>query len=241
MRKTCHLCLSSHDEVMYRCEADLIIGFNCLAIAVLETESRLLAEGFLSTHNHSLVQTDNEKELAFRSRYAYSRYFNTKYRRRGRLGEKEFFILDIEGLHHTLAALNYVNRQGLHHGLATTPFEYMHCSANAFFRKELGKDFEPKLMADSKRNRYLPSNAHLPSKYRMDDSGLLLREDIIDTVYVQQLYISPRSFLLQMNKVTDPRDLEEQRKENDTPPVTMDVLEAGVTRPPARWRHRTPC
>ena len=141
MRKMCHLCLSSHDEVMYRSEADLIIGFNCLAIAVLETESRLLAEGFLSTHNHSLVQTDNEKELAFRSRYAYSRYFNTKYKRRGRLGEKEFFILDIEGLHHTLAALNYVNRQGLHHGLATTPFEYLHCSANAFFRKELGTAF----------------------------------------------------------------------------------------------------
>ena len=228
MRKTCHLCLSSHDEVMYRSEADLIIGFNCLAIAVLETESRLLAEGFLSTHNHSLVQTDNEKELAFRSRYAYSRYFNTKYKRRGRLGEKEFFILDIEGLHHTLAALNYVNRQGLHHGLATTPFEYMHCSANAFFRKELGKDFEPKLMADSKRNRYLPSNVYLPSKYRMDESCLLLREDIIDIAYVKQLYISPRSFLLQMNKVTDPRDLEEQRKENDTPPVTMDAIETGV-------------
>ena len=45
MRKTCHLCLSSHDEVMYRSEADLIIGFNCLAIAVLETESRIPSVG----------------------------------------------------------------------------------------------------------------------------------------------------------------------------------------------------
>ena len=213
---------------MYRSEADLIMGFNCLAIAVLETESRLLAEGFLSTHNHSLAQTDNEKELGYRSRYAYSRYFNTKYKRRGRLGEKDIFILKIEGLHHTLAALDYVNRQGLHHGLGTTPFDYAHCSANAIFRKELGKTSGSKLIADSKRSRYLPSNVTLPLNYRMDESGLLLREDTIDTAYVQQLYVSPRSFLLHMNKIADIRDMEEQKKENDSPPVTMETIESGV-------------
>lgn len=228
MRKTCHLCLSSHDEVMYRSEADLIFGFNCLAVAVLETESRLLAEGFLSTHNHSLVQTDHEKEVGFRSRNAYSRFFNTKYKRKGRLGEKQYFLLEVEGLHHTLAALNYVNRQGLHHGLGTTAFDYAHCSANAFFRKELGKDFTPELMPDSRRNRYLPANVHIPASYRMDASGLLLREDIIDTAYVRELYVSPKSFLLQMNKNSDGRDMEDQRKENETPPVTMEVIESGV-------------
>lgn len=213
---------------MYRSEADLNMGFNCLAIAVLETESRLLAEGFLSTHNHSLVQTDNEKELGFRSRYAYSRYFNSKYKRRGRLGEKDFFILEITGLHHMMAALDYVNRQGLHHGLGTTPFDYTHCSANSFFRKELGKDVEPRLIADSKRNRYLPSNIRLPAGYRMSESGLLLREDIIDVAYVRQLYISPRSFLLHMNRISDSRDEEEQKKENATPPVTLSSIESGV-------------
>ena len=86
-----------------------------------------------------MAQTDNAKELMYRNRNAYSRYFNTKYRRKGRLGEKHFFLLEIEGLHHTIAALNYVNRQGLHHGLAATPFDYPHCSANAFFQKQLGK------------------------------------------------------------------------------------------------------
>ena len=64
---------------MYRSEADLNMGFNCLALAALETESRLMAEGFMTTHNHSLAQTDNFKELMYRSRYAYARYFNTKY------------------------------------------------------------------------------------------------------------------------------------------------------------------
>lgn len=228
MRKTCHLCLSSHDEVMYRSDADLRMGFNCLAIAVLETESRLLAEGFLTTHNHSLVQTDAEKELGFRSRYAYSRYFNSKYKRRGRLGEKDYFILEVQGLHHTLAALNYVNRQGLHHGLGTTAFDYAHCSVNAIFRKELGKSFEPRLIADSRRNRYLPANVRLPARYRMDESGLLLREDIIDMAYVKELYISPRSFLWHISKVSDGKDVEEQKRENDTPPITMESIESDV-------------
>ena len=172
MRKTVHLCLSSHDEVMYRSEADLIMGFNCLALAVLETESRLLAEGFMTTHHHYLVQTDHYKELMFRSRYAYARYFNAKYSRKGQLGERQYFSQEIEGLFHTTAALNYVIRQGLHHGLTSTPFEYPHCSANAFFRKELGRHGETQLLRDSTRYQYLPKNKSLPAdRYRMSAIG----------------------------------------------------------------------
>ena len=100
------------------------MGFNCLALAVLETESRLLAEGFIPTHTHKLVQTDDYKELMRRERYSYSRYFNAKYSRKGRIGEKEYFRLETEGLFHTQTALSYVIRQGLHHGLANTPFAY---------------------------------------------------------------------------------------------------------------------
>ena len=172
MRKTVHLCLSSHDEVMYRSEADLIMGFNCLALAVLETESRLLAEGFMTTHHHYLAQTDHFKELMYRSRYAYARYFNAKYSRNGQLGERQYFSQEIEGLFHTTAALNYVIRQGLHHGLTSTPFEYPHCSANAFFRKELGRHGETQLLRDSTRYQYLPKNKSLPAdRYRMSAIG----------------------------------------------------------------------
>ena len=230
MRKTVHLCLSSHDEVMYRSEADLIMGFNCLALAVLETESRLLAEGFMTTHHHNLVQTDHYKEVMYRSRYAYARYFNAKYGRKGQLGEKQYFSLEVEGLFHTTAALNYVIRQGLHHGLTSTPFEYPHCSANAFFRKELGRCGETPLLRDSNRYHYLPKNKSLPAdRYRMSANGLLLREDIIDTAYVEEIYISPRNYLFQMNKVSNERDLDEQRKENGAPPITVDLIESGVS------------
>lgn len=59
MRKTVHLCLSSHDEVLFRNETDLAVGFNCFAVAALTTESRALAEGRMSTHHHSMAQSDN--------------------------------------------------------------------------------------------------------------------------------------------------------------------------------------
>lgn len=228
MRKTVHLCLSSHDEVMFRSEADLNMGFNCLALAILETESRLLAEGFMTTHYHCLLQTDNPASVMYKSRIAYSRYFNNKYGRKGRLGEKHYFSLEIDGAYHTLAALDYVIRQGLHHGLAATPFGYPHCSANSFFRNDLGKDFAQSILPEKLRHRYLPSNVRIPSQYRMSEAGLLLREDIVDTSFVEQCYFTPRNFLFHINKLSGDHDTDDQLRENNTPPVTMESIEAGI-------------
>ena len=230
MRKTYHLCLSSHNEVMFRSEADLCRGFNALALAILETDSRLLAEGFLTTHFHELVQTDCPEEVMRRTRYSYARFFNAKYKRRGSLGERRPFSLEVEGFHHTLAALNYVNRQGLHHGLSQTPFGYRHCSAGVFFRKELGHRQPVALMPDDQRYKYLPKGTDIPAEYRMDTDGLLLREDIIDTAQVETFYVSPRNFLFQMNKIGDEVSVREQRQEeSSTPIITMAVMEPGYS------------
>ena len=63
----------------------------------------------------------------------------------------------------------------------------------------------------------------------MDSSGLLLPEDILDTAYVEELYISPRNYMYQMNRTTeDERDFLDQQKENGTEPVTLERIEAGV-------------
>ena len=168
MRKTYHICIASHDEVLYRSEADMIRGFNCLAETVLFTESRLLAEGFMSTHRHIIVQTDDPVDFVQRDRYAYSRYFNARYGRSGRLGERQAFITEIEGLVRLLTALNYVNRQGLHHGLVATPFAYPHCSVNSFFQKDFGKSSpdKDKLLPSKFRHRYLTRNVSVPDEAR---------------------------------------------------------------------------
>ena len=229
MRKTFHISLSSPDEVLFLCEADLIRGFNGLALASLETDSRLLADGFPTTHFHSLLQSDNPAEVMARSRYAYSRYFNAKYKRRGRLAEKRCFILEVDGFYHTLAALNYVNRQGLHHGISPTPFGYRHCSANAFFTKMLGRTVPDTLMPDSQRYKYIPKGVHLPVNYRLDATGLLLREDILDVSQVEAIYVTPRNFLYQMNKIGDELSLKNQKDEpSSSPLITLELIEQGT-------------
>lgn len=60
----------------------------------------------------------------------------------------------------------------------------------------------------------------------MDKNGLLLREDIIDTSYVEELYISPRSFLLHMNRYSDEKWIMEQQEDgNQVPPITLETVE----------------
>ncbi|MBO4476264.1 MAG: hypothetical protein J5737_06055 [Bacteroidales bacterium] len=228
MKETYHLCHSSHSEVMFRNETDLIIGFNYLACSALDTDSIILADGIMTTHHHEAARTDNPIELARRIRYSYTRYFNSKYHRRGSLGEDTPFIIKVEGLYHMQAMLNYVIRQGLHHGLGATAFDYPHCSANALFRKELGKMTLPPMMENRKRHKYLPYNTKVPTMYRMASNGLLLREDVEDTAYVENVYVSPRNFLFQMNRISDGKDIQDQQKENSLPAVTLDVIERGV-------------
>lgn len=231
MRKAYHICLSSHAEVLFRDDADFAVGFNYLAEAVCFTDSRLLSDGLMSSHWHIIVLSENPKALVKKFRYAYTRYFNAKYNRTGRLGEKEVFFTVIEGIHRLTAALNYVNRQGLHHGVTATPFGYPHCSANAFFRDDLGRHAPDarSLILPERRHRYLLKETSVPKNSRMHESGLLLREDVLDTAYVEQVYLTARNYLYQMNKLSGERSLDEQKKEDsDTPLITIDLIEKGT-------------
>ena len=59
MKRTFHICLSSHDEVMFRDEDDYNRGFNTFALALYKTDSIGLVESFMSDHVHMLVQTED--------------------------------------------------------------------------------------------------------------------------------------------------------------------------------------
>lgn len=229
MRKTFHICLASHDEVLFRSEEDFNHAFNCFAVAAVLTESRVLGESFMSDHMHNCIQSDSPEKLMKRYRYAYTRYFNAKYHRHGRLGDRGYFMLEMEGLRHIMAGLSYVFRQGLHHGLCETAFAYPHSSVNCIFRKELGRDDEPRLIEDKSRYLYLPDHCSLSTKYRMSESGLLVREDIIDTQYVEELFITPKSFLYYMNRQSDEKWKDEQNDDNSKQaPVTLKMIESRV-------------
>ncbi|MDO5322304.1 MAG: hypothetical protein Q4F39_07990, partial [Bacteroidia bacterium] len=161
--------------------------------------------------------------------HKYSRYFNTKYCRKGRLGERNYFSSEINGIRRLTAMLSYVNRQGLHHGLCETAFEYEHCSSNVAFQRQLGKAPTGNLLPDKSRYKYLSSNANHFTRYRMASNGLLLREDVIDVGYIEEVFITPKNYLYNMRRYSDEKWLSEQKEENmDSAPVTLEVIEKGV-------------
>ena len=212
---------------MFRSDEDYIRGFNCYAVAVARTGSVALVDSFMSNHFHGCALTDDIRDLCYHYRTAYSRYFNRKYSRRGPLGETVPFVIDIVGVYHRLAALSYVLRNPLHHGVAPTPFAYPHNSANAIFRTELGKSPVTELLPKSKFYHTVPDKAELPQGYKMDRSGLILRESVIDVQQVEYIYGSPRNYLFYMNRISGEEWEKEQLKDGASA-LTIDKIETGV-------------
>lgn len=226
MRSIYHLCWTSHDEVQCRSEDDLIRLFNSIAEATLETESRLLADSEMTTHCHTVVACDDLKKFAQSSRYKYSRYFNAKYGRTGSLGDKKYFVLEIDGSKHIQTALSYVFRQGMHHGLSSIPFGYQFNSVNCIYMKELGKESDKKMMPQWLRHKYLSHNNEVNESIRMSANGSLFREDVIDTKFVEELYVSPKNFLFQMIRRSGSDWEEEQKNERShSDIITLDKIE----------------
>ena len=187
MKKTYHLCLSAGDEVLFRDEEDYNRGFNCFALALFKTGSTGLVESFQSTHSHKMVQTEDPFGLMYSMRQSYSKYFNHKYDRHGRVGEKHHFTMEVVGLYHHLAAMTYVLRNALHHGVVPIPYAYPHCSVNAIFQKEMGKRPPERLLEEKHFYRYIGRKAEWPSNYRMSENGVFLRESVLDIVQVENM------------------------------------------------------
>ena len=215
MKKTYHLCLSAGDEVMFRDLEDYHRGFNCFAVALHKTDSVGLVESFMATHTHQMVQTHAPKDFMFSFRNPYAKYFNNKYGRSGKLGEEIHFTLEVVGYHHTVAAASYILRNPLHHGVAPIPYAYPHCSANAIFRKEMGKFHQDPLLHARYHSRFIGRYAEYPDSYKMTESGVFTRESVLDIPQMETLYGSPRAFNYYMSRKSSEEWEAEQQHEKD--------------------------
>lgn len=229
MKKTYHLCLSAGEEIMFRDLEDYNRGFNCFALALYRSNSTGLVESFMSNHFHLMIQTEDPKEFMYNMRQPYSKYFNRKYCRNGRLGEKHHFQLEISGLHHHLAAMSYTLRNALHHGVSPIPYAYPHSSVNSIFRKEMGKTSDERLIPQKSYYKYIGRRAEYPSSYKMNKNGLFLRESVLDIAQVENMFVTPRSFDYYMGRKTSEDWQKEQSKDNlQIPPVRLEDIEAGA-------------
>ena len=229
MKKTFHLCLSAGDEIMFRDLEDYHRGFNCFANALCKTDSTGLVESFMSTHTHQLVQTRFPEEFMYNFRQPYTMYFNNKYHRNGRLGERHHFALEIIGHYHTLAAASYVLRNALHHGVAPIPYAYPHCSANAIFSKEMGKFNDEPLLPERSYYKYIGRRCKYRDSYKMTESGVFTRESVLDIPQVEALYGTPRAFNYYMSrKSSEEWEAEQQKDGNSLAAVNLEIIEKGV-------------
>lgn len=214
---------------MCRNDRDYIHSNNCLCLAAHKTDSSLLAYNIMSNHTHIGVRTEDPYAFMKAYRYPYNRYFNQKYGRKGMLGEKDFFLSEINGLYHLLAVISYILRNALHHGVAATPFGYRYSSISALFRKELGYIDEPELMPKKSQYLYLPGNDALPDGYKMDASGLILPQSVIDVADVEHQFSTARTFLYYMNRLSGEAWEKEQLQDAvNIPPVTLEQIECSV-------------
>lgn len=229
MKSTYHLCLSAGNEILFRDLEDYNRGFNCFAIALYKTDSIGLVESIMSNHIHQLIQSADPAGLMYNFRIQYSMYFNRKYSRKGKLGENMHFTMEVVGFNHTIAAASYVLRNALHHGIVPIPYAYPHCSANSIFTREMGKKSETKFLPRRHHHRFIGKTAEYPESYHMNESGLFVRESVLDIPQVENLFVTPRSFNYYMcRKSSEEWESEQLKDKNNLPPVTLERIETGV-------------
>lgn len=214
---------------MFRSRADFIRGINCLCLAAHYTEAILLAYVFMSNHVHIIVRTDDPERFMMKFRYAYNKYFNTKYHRRGRLGEDQFFKTELVGLYHLLTAIAYVLRNPVHHGICATPFGYEFSSIRGMFRKEFGWHSPGDIMPRKSAYQFIPSRSRLPGNYQMNSEGMILPETVIDAQDIEHQFSTARSFLYYMNRLSGEEWIREQQQDQTGfPAITLESIEEGV-------------
>ena len=214
---------------MFRSRADFIRGINCLCLAAHYTEAILLAYVFMSNHVHIIVRTDDPERFMMKFRYAYNKYFNAKYHRRGRLGEEQFFKIELKGLYHLLTAIAYVLRNPVHHGICATPFGYEFSSIRGMFRKEFGWQNSGNILPRKSAYRFLPWRSALPESYQMNSEGMILPETVIDAQDIEHQFSTARSFLYYMNRLSGEEWIREQQQDQtELPAITLESIEEGV-------------
>ena len=199
---------------------------NLLALRGYAMETEVECEADMSTHVHMNVLTAQPSRFAGQVRMSYTKWFNTKYGRRGRFGEKYTFISKVDGFYHQLVVFNYILRNGLHHCAAATSFGYPYCSVREQFADDLGMEHE--VAANWTRDEiasFLPRFSEFPDDYQMTAQGVFLRRSFMEIRKVEQYYVTPRNYLYQMNRLTDESWAKEQQQDQTGPPITLRDVE----------------
>lgn len=206
-----HVCIKSNGEVMFRDDDDYRCGISKMALSAIKTNTKIYAYAFMSTHIHIVAAAEDITRFLSIFRNSYTKRFNHKYIRSGKLGDKKYFTDSLETLNRTLSAVNYVLRNPVHHLVSDTALGYEYCSARYLFSDDIAHP-ERSL---ARKSKYIPRHTPNPKQLRSDLSGMISPVSFLDIPSVERLYMTPKSFLYYINRPSY-RDLEgHDKKEQD--------------------------
>ena len=215
-----HICVKSENGLMHREEEDYRCGISKMALAAFRTESHIYAYAFMSTHVHIIVQSSDCSKFISFYRSAYTRWFNHKYGRTGRLGERYYHTVLLETPYRILNAVNYVLRNPVHHLVSDSALGYEFSSARYLF----AKDFSARELPGNRRTTsFLSRKITLPSSFQLNDKGMISPESFLEIKAVENLYGTVKSFMYYINRSSF-KDLDKPASENEKP-MTIDVIE----------------
>ena len=226
MKESYHICFTSHDEVLFRSEEDHRMFVNLAALQTFRNQITLLADAEMSTHVHLNMISQAPIIFAAALRMSYTKWFNHRHDRKGRFGERGCYIQSVSGFYHQLTLLNYILRNGLHHGAVSVALGYPYCSIHDMFSKDIGYyGLHPSTFSRTDISHILPRHAEFPDDFIMDETGMFMRDSFMDIRLAEQYYQTPRNFLYQMNRLSSEEWEAEQLKDNTGAPITLQDIE----------------
>lgn len=192
-----HICIKSEDELMHREEEDYRSGISKMALAAYRTGTRIFAYAFMSTHIHIIVQSPDVSRFISNFRNSYTKWFNCKYRRTGRLGERYFYTVSLDSLYRILHAVNYVLRNPVHHLVTDTAIGYEFCSARYVFASDFCLN-EGRFKRV--RSALYSKNVHLPDSFWLNEQGMISPKSFLEIPFVERLYMTVKNFMFYINR-----------------------------------------
>ncbi|MCI1780047.1 MAG: hypothetical protein LKI53_08865 [Bacteroidales bacterium] len=175
----------------------------------------------MTNHFHLVVETEGKpSNLIHYFRESLTAYYNGRHNKHGSLGtrkcgyrriidEKEDSGDDLRDI------IAYVLRNPLWHGTVKDPYKYDWSSIKQYF--SLPPKFNP--LPKSHEGPYLPYGITLPKGYSMDERGLIIMQNYVNSTRVEELFGTAANFY---EKISRPSQTElkkihfEQKKHPDS-------------------------
>ena len=239
MRAPYHYCYTSHGEVLCRDDEDFC-RLLCRIAQISETmNAGIFAYALMSTHAHQIIETDNLPEFSRRLRHSYTSTFNKKYHRKGPLGEKNFFSLELRGIEHKAAAISYVLKNPVHHQVCVNPFSYPYSTAGLYFGSAVGKAgcgsgtvlTQKERVHETLARKLLRRSKPLTDLLRLDDRGSIDPASFVEYKAVETIFGTYNAFQYNLHR-RDYEEWKQQQKQDgtDDEPVTLGSIEPWMSR-----------